>query len=282
MVLRKKFLIYMRSTFVKKMTFATIIIGQITTTALATEDDLNQRIDSLEKRLQTVQKSLANVNNHKEEDAYKDLLNEIKFLRSEIERLDNRVTENSITLKEIEKSDSKDKSKITTNSRDQYILNNISKEIARDNNQDIQQNSDKSNEKIVANQYQEAYLIFRKKDEKGKNNYDAAQEAFNAFVKKYPNHPLAGNAFYWLGQIQFDLGNYNKAAIFYLNGYKINSSSGRALDNLFGLSKALTKLGKDKEACSSLNQIFNDFSQINSDIKQELDELYKINNCSSE
>ncbi len=272
----------MKSSFIKKMAFMTIILGPMTNSALAIDNDLDQRLDNLEKRFQIVQKSLANLNNEKEGDLHKDIMTEIKFLRSEIERLDNRVTENSITLKELEKTDSKDKNKVATSSRDQYIINNISREIARDNNQDIQQNYDKSNEKIVASQYQEAYLIFRKKDEKGKNNYDAAQEAFNTFVKKYPNHPLTGNAFYWLGQIQFDLGNYNKAAIFYLNGHKINSSSGRALDNLVGLSKSLTKLGKEKEACSSLNQVFNDFSQINYDIKQELDELYKINNCASD
>ena len=76
--------------------------------------------------------------------------------------------------------------------------------------------------------------------------------------------------------------SYNKAAIFYLKGHKINSSSGRALDNLLGLSKSLTKLGKNEEACASLNQIFNDFSTITSDIKQEVDELYKSNNCTNE
>jgi tol-pal system protein YbgF len=243
---------------------------------------LDQRLDSLEKRLQNIQKSLANINSQQDNNEYKELFNEVKTLRSEVERLDSRVTENSIAIKDFEKNEDANKNNNSINAKDEYIINNIAREIVNEKNQDIKQDLDKSNDKLVATQYQAAYLLFKQKDERGKTNYDLAQDAFSTFVTKYPNHPLTGNAFYWLGQIQFELGNYNKAAIFYLKGHKVNSSSGRALDNLLGLSRSLAKLGKDKETCASLNQIFNDFSTMNSDIKQEVEELYKNNNCASD
>ena len=53
-----------------------------------------------------------------------------------------------------------------------------------------------------------------------------------------------------------------KAAIEFLNGYKINSKSGREVDNLLGLSDALFKIGKNKETCSTLNKLYNSFPNL--------------------
>ena len=43
-------------------------------------------------------------------------------------------------------------------------------------------------------------------------NIDQAQALFSDFVKKYPEHDLAGNALYWLGECSYTTGKYQKAA----------------------------------------------------------------------
>ncbi|WP_462269281.1 tol-pal system protein YbgF [Desulfobacter sp.] len=43
-------------------------------------------------------------------------------------------------------------------------------------------------------------------------NISMAQTLFSDFVKKFPDHELADNAFYWLGECSYTTGNYETAA----------------------------------------------------------------------
>jgi tol-pal system protein YbgF len=43
-------------------------------------------------------------------------------------------------------------------------------------------------------------------------NISTAQALFSDFVKKFPDHELADNALYWLGECSYTSGNYEKAA----------------------------------------------------------------------
>jgi len=43
------------------------------------------------------------------------------------------------------------------------------------------------------------------------NNYSGAIEAFEAFVKSYPDSEYAGNAVYWVGECYYTQHNYSKA-----------------------------------------------------------------------
>jgi tol-pal system protein YbgF len=47
--------------------------------------------------------------------------------------------------------------------------------------------------------YQAAYIDF------SKGSYALAMAGFREFLRRYPEHPLAGNAQYWLGEAQFSL-----------------------------------------------------------------------------
>jgi len=51
-------------------------------------------------------------------------------------------------------------------------------------------------------------------------NYAAAEKAFEDFLTRYPDHPLAGNAQYWLGEAFYVRGQYKAAASAFLKGYQ--------------------------------------------------------------
>jgi tol-pal system protein YbgF len=57
--------------------------------------------------------------------------------------------------------------------------------------------------------YEAAYNSFRDK------NYKESREAFNAFIKKYPNDSLVGNAYFWLGESYYAEKDYENAILSY-------------------------------------------------------------------
>src|SRR4030095_639467 len=56
-------------------------------------------------------------------------------------------------------------------------------------------------------QYQYAFDLMRQ------TKYAEAEKALSTFVDDYPDHPLAGNASYWLGEAYYVRKDYNNAAL---------------------------------------------------------------------
>ncbi|MCO6705058.1 tetratricopeptide repeat protein, partial [Streptomyces sp. CHB9.2] len=53
--------------------------------------------------------------------------------------------------------------------------------------------------------YDAAFDLIKAKD------FDKASQAFNAFLRKYPNSQYAGNAQYWLGEVNLAKGDLQAA-----------------------------------------------------------------------
>ncbi len=87
------------------------------------------------------------------------------------------------------------------------------------------------------------------------SQYDQAENGFKLFLKQFPEHPLASNAQYWLGETYYVRGNYQQAAKVFAQGYQNFPKSTKAHDSLLKLSLALSKLGKKDDACLSLHQL---------------------------
>jgi tol-pal system protein YbgF len=86
-------------------------------------------------------------------------------------------------------------------------------------------------------------------------NYGAAEGAFDEFLKRFPNDPLAGNAQYWLGEAYFVRGQYKAAASAFLKGYQSYSKSAKAPESLLKLAMSLDRLGQKDAACSSYAEL---------------------------
>ena len=86
-------------------------------------------------------------------------------------------------------------------------------------------------------------------------NYTAAVEAFQAFLKLYPNGSFASNGHYWLGLSYFSLGDYKSAAASQLRLLRDHPQSHKAPDAMVSLARAQMQLGELDAARNILDQV---------------------------
>jgi tol-pal system protein YbgF len=111
-------------------------------------------------------------------------------------------------------------------------------------------------------QYNQAFGLLRQAD------YPAAEQSLRAFVQRYPNDPLAGNAQYWLGETYYVRGDFSNAAVAFAEGYKRYPQSGKGADSLLKLGMALGNLGQKNEACVTFVQLARDFPNASANVKE--------------
>jgi tol-pal system protein YbgF len=100
------------------------------------------------------------------------------------------------------------------------------------------------------------------RDYNGGNN-DLATQEFSDYIKFYPNTDLAGNCYFYLGEIQFRQGNYQQAAQSYdqvLQNFPTGSKSASAqLKKGF----ALIELGKQEDGVEELRHVIQRYPKSN-------------------
>jgi tol-pal system protein YbgF len=87
------------------------------------------------------------------------------------------------------------------------------------------------------------------------NQYEDAEARFSDFIQRYPKSVMIPNAYFWHGETFFRRGNFEKAAISYLKGYKLFPKASKASDSLLKLALSLGGMKKNKEACSMLHKL---------------------------
>jgi tol-pal system protein YbgF len=97
--------------------------------------------------------------------------------------------------------------------------------------------------------YEQSYNSLVQRD------YRAAVDGFDQFVQSYPTDPLAGSAFFWLGEAAFTSGEYRKAADSFLKGSTNYPQNEKAAESLLKLGISLKRLGENKAACSSFAEL---------------------------
>ncbi|MGB0696672.1 MAG: tol-pal system protein YbgF [Rhodospirillaceae bacterium] len=104
-----------------------------------------------------------------------------------------------------------------------------------------------------AEQYNYAFSLLRRAD------YVAAEQAFRSFLDANPSNGLSGNAAYWLGETYYIRGNYEQAAMTFLEGYKSYPDSNKAPDNLLKLGLSMAAINKTQEACAAFSRLSTQF-----------------------
>lgn len=82
-----------------------------------------------------------------------------------------------------------------------------------------------------------------------RGDYDNAELAFLAFLESHADHPLAGNAQYWLGEAYYVRRDFPRAAAAFLAGYRNYGDGSKGPDSLVKLGMALASMGQTSEAC---------------------------------
>ncbi|RAU20487.1 tol-pal system protein YbgF [Paramagnetospirillum kuznetsovii] len=99
--------------------------------------------------------------------------------------------------------------------------------------------------------YDDAYSLAQKGD------YDNAERGFQAFLKAFPNHQLAGNAQYWLGDIAFSQRkDFAQSAKLFGEAYKKYPKHTKAPDMLYKLGASFGQLDMKDQACRTYALLF--------------------------
>jgi tol-pal system protein YbgF len=96
-------------------------------------------------------------------------------------------------------------------------------------------------------------------------NYRDAAGSFRQFVEQYASDPLAGQAYFWLGEAAFVNGQYREAADSFLKSSTNYPDNQKAPESLLKLGISLKRLGETQAACSSFSELgrrFPDATQI--------------------
>jgi len=118
------------------------------------------------------------------------------------------------------------------------------------------------------------------RDYNGGNN-DLAIQEFNDYIKFYPNTDLAGNAYFYLAEIQYKAGDYQKAIANYdlvlQNFPSGNKAAGAQLKKGF----ALIELGKTDDGTQELKHVIQRYPRTN-EATQARERLRKLTPASGQ
>lgn len=108
--------------------------------------------------------------------------------------------------------------------------------------------ADPAKEKLY---YEAAFDLIKARD------FDKANQALSAFLRRYPDSQYAGNAQYWLGEVQLVQGNLQEAGKAFALVSQRYPSHSKVPDSLYKLADVERKLGNADKARSMLQQLVN-------------------------
>jgi tol-pal system protein YbgF len=112
-------------------------------------------------------------------------------------------------------------------------------------------------------QYDYAANLMRQQD------YAKAEAAFREFIKRNPKDPLAANAQYWLAESFYVRGDYQQAAVEFMEGYKNYRTSPKGPDNLLKMGMALENMRQTAAACTAFGSIAKEYPNAEDKIRKD-------------
>jgi tol-pal system protein YbgF len=101
--------------------------------------------------------------------------------------------------------------------------------------------------------YDAAFDLIKARD------FAKASQAFNGFLRKYPNSQYAGNAQYWLGEVSLAQGDLPAAAQAFAQVGKAYPNHPKVPDSLYKLADVELRQGNTVQAKSTLQQVIAQF-----------------------
>src|SRR5580693_1978142 len=100
------------------------------------------------------------------------------------------------------------------------------------------------------------------RDYNGDKN-DLATQEFSDYIKFYPNTDLAGNCYFYLGEIQFRQGNYQQAALSYDQVMQNFPSGNKTASAQLKKGFSLIELGKQDDGVTELRHLIQRYPKSN-------------------
>ncbi len=84
---------------------------------------------------------------------------------------------------------------------------------------------------------------------------EEARDLLESFLSANPDSPVAGDAYFWLGEAYYSLGDFRQAARRYVDGAELHPGSPTAPRSLLKLGVTLSILGQTDVACRTLRAV---------------------------
>jgi tol-pal system protein YbgF len=110
--------------------------------------------------------------------------------------------------------------------------------------------ADPAKEKLY---YDAAFDLIKAKD------FDKASQAFSAFLRKYPNSQYAGNAQYWLGEVNLAKGDLQGAGQAFAKVSQLYPKHAKVPDSLYKLADVERRLGHTDKVKGILQQVVSQY-----------------------
>jgi len=110
--------------------------------------------------------------------------------------------------------------------------------------------ADPAKEKLY---YDAAFDLIKAKD------FDKASQAFAAFLRKYPNSQYAGNAQYWLGEVNLAKGDLQGAGQAFAKVSQLYPKHAKVPDSLYKLADVERRLGHPDRVKGILQQVVSQY-----------------------
>ena len=101
--------------------------------------------------------------------------------------------------------------------------------------------------------YDAAFDLIKAKD------FDKASQAFAAFLRKYPNSQYAGNAQYWLGEVNLAKGDLQGAGQAFAKVSQLYPKHAKVPDSLYKLADVERRLGHTDRVKGILQQVVSQY-----------------------
>jgi len=189
-----------------------------------------------------------------------DVQEEIEILKSEVLKL---TTKTNVLENEISSLSTQVK-----NAMQLFESNN--KNLASNN---FQKSSINKNYEEEKKDYDLAFIALKDGD------YTIAEQRFAKFIEEYPDSSLLSNVYFWHGELYYRQKNYEKAGVYFLNGYKKFPRGIKASDSLLKLSLSLGNLDKGNESCKIIAKLQKEFKERSSSSIQKEKEILEKYNC---
>lgn len=103
--------------------------------------------------------------------------------------------------------------------------------------------------------YEMAYHLFQS------NQNEAAREAFEQFIRRYPESSLVDNALFWIGETYYRTGDYEKAILNYQQVVAKYPKGSKGPDALLKMGYALEKMNEPEAAVAAMEKLLKTYPQ---------------------
>lgn len=112
-----------------------------------------------------------------------------------------------------------------------------------------------------------------------RRDYAFAEDAFQTFIRKYPNDARIPDAQFWLGESLFQRQRYDAAAEAFLAVSTKHEQHPKAPEALLRLGQSLAALNQKEMACATLAEVGRKFPKASNTVKQSVDREQKRVRC---